>query len=117
MKLKPPHLKSLFLVVFVISLFQTSIAQDSLSTKMPMYYKLDSTTDSISAIGERPASVHPDSIKIFVDNSFPIYGYIYIALIVGAVFSVAFSSLGKKKEIDFKRWNLENREKFKNNKK
>ncbi len=82
-----------------------------------MYYDLDSSTDSISAIGERPAKVNPDSVKVFIDNSFPISGYIIIAVIVGAVFAVAFSSLGKKKEIEFKKWNLENREKLKNNKK
>ena len=82
-----------------------------------MYYKLDSTTDSISAIGERPASVHPDSVKAFVNNSYSVSAPIIIALIIGAVLSVAFSSLGKKKEIEFKKWNLENREKLKNNKK
>ncbi len=117
MKLKPPLLKLLFLVVIVSSLFQTSIAQDTSATKTPMYYKLDSTIDSISAIGERPASVHPDSVKAFVNNSYSVSAPIIIALIIGAVLSVAFSSLGKKKEIEFKKWNLENREKLKNNKK
>jgi hypothetical protein len=117
MKIKPPHLKSLFLVVFIFSLFKASVAQDSSSVKTPMYYNLDSSTDSISAIGERPATVNPNSVKVFVDKSFPIAGYIIIAIIVGAVFAVAFSSLGKKKEIEFKKWNLENREKLKNYKK
>jgi len=117
MKLNPPHLKSLFLVVIISSLFQTSIAQDSSATKTPMYYKLDSTTDSITAIGESAASVHPDSVKAFVNNSYSVSAPIIIALIVGAVLSAAFLSLGKKKEIEFKKWNLENREKLKNNKK
>jgi len=117
MKINPPHLKSLFLVVFLFSLFQVSVAQDSSSTKTPMYYNIDSSTDSISAIGERPAAVNPDSAKVFVDRSFPTAGYIIIALIVGAIFAVAFSSSGKKKEIEFKKWNLENREKLKYKKK
>lgn len=82
-----------------------------------MYYKLDSTSDSISAIGERPASIDPDSVKVFENKSFSISAPIIIALIIGAVLSVAFSSMNKKKEIEFKKWNLENREKLKNNKK
>ncbi|MEP1151194.1 MAG: hypothetical protein ABJH08_05645, partial [Balneola sp.] len=61
MNIKSPHLKSFFLVAFLFSLFQASFAQDSSSTKTPMYYNLDSSTDSISAIGERPATVNPDS--------------------------------------------------------
>ncbi len=116
MKFKPLHLKSFFLFVFAFSFFQTSIAQDSTTTKLPMYYKLDSTTDSISSIGERPPSVHPDSVKLFVNKSYSVSGYIIIAVIIGAVIFVAFSSLSKKKEIEFKKWNLDKREKLKNNK-
>jgi hypothetical protein len=117
MKFKPLLFKSLFQVVSALLFFQTSIAQDSSATKLPMYNKLDSTTDSISAIGERPVSIHPDSVKVFVNNSYSVSVYIIIAVIVGAVFSVVFSSLSKKKEIEFKKWNLENREKLKNSKK
>ncbi len=81
-----------------------------------MYYNLDSSTDSITAIGEIPA-VHPDSVNVFVNNSYSVSAPIIIALIIGAALSLAFSSFGKKKEIEFKKWNLENREKLKNNKK
>ena len=113
MKFKP----TLFLVAFTFSLYQTSIAQDSLTTKAPMYYKLDSTSDSILAIGERSVPIDPDSVKVFENNSYSISAYIIIAVIVGAVFSVAFLSLNKKNEIEFKKWNLENREKLRDNKK
>ncbi|MFV1883609.1 MAG: hypothetical protein ACMZ7B_03895 [Balneola sp.] len=117
MTLTPPHLKSFFLVVFLFSFYQSSFAQDSTSTKTPMYYKVDSTTVYSSTHGERPLPVHPDSAQVFVNKSFPFSAPIIIALIIGAVLSVAFSSLNKKKEIEFKKWNLENREKLKNNKK
>ena len=117
MKINPPYLKFLFAVVFLFGFFHISIAQDSLDTKNPMYYKLDSKTNSYTPIGERPASVHPDSTKVFIDKSFPVSGYIFIALIVKAIFIAAFASLEKKKQIQFKKWILENREKTISNKK
>lgn len=115
MKINPSHLISVFLVVFLFSFTQFSFAQDSLSTKTPMYYKLDSTTDSISAFGERPNLVNPNNFKVSINKSYLIY--IIIALIIGSVFSTVVLSLAKKKEMEFKKWNLKNRKKISNNKK
>lgn len=108
---------SLFVVVLLLGLYKPLIAQDSSSLKEPIYYKLDSLTDSIYAVGEKPVYVNQDSVKVFVEKSFSISSYILVALIFGTVLTVIFTSLGKKKEIDFKKWNLENREKLRNCKK
>jgi len=107
-------LKALFLIIILSVFPKLVLSQDSASTKLPMYYKLDSTTDSITEIGERPRSVPPDSVKVFVDKSFPISGYIIIPLIVGLILSAFFMSIGRRKEINFKRWNIKNRENLKN---
>ena len=117
MKPKPLLLKSLFLVVFLFSFYHSSFAQNSTSTKTPMYYKVDSKTGTITPIGERSDSTQPDSTKVNSNTSFSFSAPIIIALIIGTVLSVAFSSLEKKKEIEFRKWNLKNREKLRGNKK
>lgn len=110
-------LKPFLLVIFLFIDLQSSVAQDSSSSKVPMYYKLDSSSDSILAIGERSATVKPDSVTIYTDNSFPISGYIIIAIIFGAISTVAIASNRKKKEIEFKKWNLKNRENLRDDQK
>lgn len=77
-----------------------------------MYYKLNSITDSISSIGERPTSAQADS-SIMIDNRTNSSSmYIIIALIIGAIVSTYISSSGRKKQREFKKWNLENRDKL-----
>lgn len=109
-------LKYFLTLIFLLSFSGLSVAQDSSNTSTPLYYKLDSRTDSITSYGQRSQPVHPDSVMVLTDKAFPISGYILIPLIIGLVLTSVFRSIQKKKEIEFKKWNLENREKLRNRK-
>ncbi len=79
-------------------------------------FKVDATTDSVTQIGDADFNSSTNSLPSSND-SFPVSGFWYIAFIVGAILTTLILSLGKRKKVEFQKWNLELREKIRDYKK